>query len=66
MEIPRSPVVFRADSDERRKCFAVNITDDDIHEGVEVFAVNLGLERDSRVIVQPNVTHVSILNDDGM
>lgn len=43
----------------------MNITDDDIHEGVEVLAVDLGLGRDSRVIVQPNLTHVFILNDDG-
>ena len=56
------------DAVQRRSCFNVFITDDSISENMESFSLFLELDTSfvqSRIIVQPNVTEISIIDDDG-
>ena len=55
-----------ASNDVRRQCFGIFILDDDVYEGTETFEINLILDLStSGVIIDPPVTEVTILDDDG-
>ena len=41
-----------------------NITDDNVFEADEIFMAVLELANDSRIILQPNRTEISIIMDD--
>ena len=53
----------------RRQCFDVSITNDGLYENVESFTLILFLDTfgivQSGVIVQPNVTKIFIVDEDG-
>ena len=41
-----------------------NITDDNVFEADEMFMAVLELANDSRIILQPNIAEISIMDDD--
>ena len=49
---------------ERKNCFLVDIIDDTHHEGEETFTLTSEHMEQPRVHLQPNVTSITILNDD--
>jgi hypothetical protein len=56
-------------SNPRRECFNVSIIDDNIYEILEMFTVILELDSfvmQSGVVVDPNVTTISIEDNDSM
>jgi hypothetical protein len=56
-------------SNPRRQCFNVRLLDDDIYEKLEIFTVILELDSfvmQSGVVVDPNVTTISIQDNDSM
>ena len=56
-----------SNSTPRRNCFMIDIIDDEVVESVESFTLVLDLEPfqvQSAVLVQPNVTVISIIDDD--
>ena len=66
MEVSGGLVNFSAGSDERRKCFGVETTDDTLHEPMESYTLTLVLaEGQSRVVIQQGITQIFILNNDG-
>ena len=49
---------------ERKNCFYLEILDDELHEGRESLILSTDPHEPPRVILQPNITEVFILNDD--
>jgi hypothetical protein len=63
------PESFTIGNNPRRECFNVRIFDDDIYEKLEIFTVILELDSfviQSGVVVDPNVTIISIEDNDSM
>ena len=61
------PVNFALD-ETRNICFDVFIIDDLLYEGVESFSISLELDtfvQQSRIIVDPSLTEIFILDNDG-
>ena len=58
------PAGFGSPQGQRRNCISVNITDDELHEVTEVFTLSSAHQGQSRVLVQPNITHIIIHNND--
>ena len=63
METPASP----ESPMERKSCFNVQITDDTLYEATESFTLSAQLfdPDQTGIVVQPNITEVKILDDDG-
>jgi hypothetical protein len=61
-------VAFTSDPSTHRQCFNVNITDDEVLEDSERFSLTLTLADGSNVpvVVNPEVSEVDIVDDDGM
>ena len=60
-------VSFTSDPSTQRQCFDVNITDDEALEDTERFSLTLTLADGSNVpvLVNPDVSEVEIVDDDG-
>ena len=61
-------IFFDRNASARTTCFNVGIIDDSVTEDVELFSVVLELDTfipQSGILVQPNVTEISIIDNDG-
>jgi hypothetical protein len=62
------PEAISEGNDPRQDVFQVRIADDDIYEELESFTIILELDQfvaQSGVIVDPNVTRIDIIDNDG-